>query len=108
MKIGGVGGLAARLTGKQAPDIQAWVLGDDAPAFVRSDGPLSPDGPIWRMELAVPVVLPDSTAAVRSQNSAARVSWTCQQSSKSASSYRCVITSFPGREAPSNGTDGGE
>ena len=34
MKIGGVTGLVVRLVGKQPPDTQAWVLGDDAPAFV--------------------------------------------------------------------------
>jgi hypothetical protein len=67
VKIGGVAGLVAHLLGKQPPDTQAWVLGDDAPAFVRSDGPLYGDGPIWRMELAIPAVWPDSTAAVRSQ-----------------------------------------
>jgi hypothetical protein len=67
VKIGGLAGLVAPLVGKQPPDIQAWVLGDEAPAFVRSDGPLFGDGPIWRMELAVPAVWPDSTAAARSQ-----------------------------------------
>jgi hypothetical protein len=67
VKIGGVAGLVARLVGKQPPDIQAWVLGNDAPAFVRSDGPLYGDGPIWRMELAIPAVWPDSSAAARSQ-----------------------------------------
>ena len=67
VKIGGVAGLVAPFLGKQPPDIQAWVLSDDAPAFVRSDGPLYVDGPIWRMELAIPAVWPDSTAAVRSQ-----------------------------------------
>jgi hypothetical protein len=67
VKIGGVAGLVAALVGKQPPDIQAWVPGDDAPAFVRSDGPLYGYGPIWRMELAVPAVWPDSTAAARSQ-----------------------------------------
>jgi hypothetical protein len=67
VKIGGVTGVVATLVGRQPPDIQAWVLGDDAPAFVRSDGPLYGDGPIWRMELAVPAVWPDSKAAARSQ-----------------------------------------
>ena len=67
VKIGGVAGLVAHLMGKQPPDTQAWVLSDDAPAFVRSDGPLYGDGPIWRMELAVPAVWPDSSAAAKSQ-----------------------------------------
>jgi len=67
VKIGGVAGLVAPLVGKQPPDTQAWVLGDAAPAFVRSDGPLTGDGPICRMELAVPAVWPDTTAAARSE-----------------------------------------
>jgi hypothetical protein len=67
VKIGGVAGVVATLVGRQPPDIQAWVLGDDAPAVRRSDGPLYGDGPIWRMELAVPAVWPDSKAAARSQ-----------------------------------------
>ena len=67
VKIGGVAGWLAHVMGKQPPDTQAWVLSDDAPAFVRSDGPLYGDGPIWRMELAVPAVWPDSSAAAKSQ-----------------------------------------
>ena len=35
VKIGGVTGLVVRLVGKQRPDTQAWVLGDDARAFER-------------------------------------------------------------------------
>ena len=47
-------------------DVDARPLTDAAPAFVRSDGPLYGDGPIWRMELAVPAVWPDSATAARS------------------------------------------
>jgi hypothetical protein len=68
VKIGGVAIVVAHFVGKQPPDTHAWGLSDDAPAFVRSDGPMYGDRPIWRMELAVPAVFPDSTAAVRSQN----------------------------------------
>jgi hypothetical protein len=66
VKIGGIAGLVAPLIGKQPPDTQAWVLADNAPAFVRSDGPLSGEGPVLRMELAIPAVWPDSKAAVGS------------------------------------------
>jgi hypothetical protein len=58
VKIGGVAGGVAPIIGKQPPDTQVWVLADDAPAFVRSDGPLFGEGPIWRMELAIPAVWP--------------------------------------------------
>jgi len=66
VKIGGIAGVVAPLVGKPPPDIQVWVLGDDVPAFIRSDGPLYGDGPIWRMELAIPALWPDSKAAPRS------------------------------------------
>ena len=51
-EIGGVKGLLARLTGKQPPDTNVWVLGGDAPAFVKLEGPLYTNGPIWRVKLA--------------------------------------------------------
>ena len=67
VKIGGVAGVVAPLVGKQPPDTRAWILGDDAPAFVKFEGPLYGDGPIWRMELAVPTRWPRSPDAARSQ-----------------------------------------
>jgi hypothetical protein len=51
-EVGGVKGLLARLTGKQAPDTNVWVLGGEAPAFVKLEGPLYTGGPIWRVKLA--------------------------------------------------------
>jgi hypothetical protein len=55
IEIGGAAGLIAPLIGKQPPDIQVWILSGDAPAFVKSEGPLYYGGPIWRIELASPV-----------------------------------------------------
>jgi hypothetical protein len=60
VKIGGVAGAIATITRKQPPDTQAWILTEEAPAFARSDGPFSGDGPFLRMELAIPAVWPDS------------------------------------------------
>ncbi len=54
VEIGGIAGLVAPLLGKQPPDTHVWVLTGDAPAFVKLEGPLSSDGPVWRIELAVP------------------------------------------------------
>jgi hypothetical protein len=62
VKIGGLAGIVAPLVGKKPPDIQAWVLAEGAPAFVRFDGPLYSGGPNWRMELAIPAVWPGSAA----------------------------------------------
>ena len=53
--IGGLAGLVAPLVGKQPPDSHVWILGGDAPAFVKSEQPLFLGGPIWRIELVSPV-----------------------------------------------------
>jgi hypothetical protein len=52
VEIGGAAGFLARLFGKQPPDTHVWVLGGEAPAFVKSEGPLYAGGPIWRIQLA--------------------------------------------------------
>jgi hypothetical protein len=54
IELGGVAGMVAPLIGKAPPEIQLWVLGGDAPTFLRSVGPLFQDGPVWTMELASP------------------------------------------------------
>jgi hypothetical protein len=53
--IGGVSGLVAPLVGKQPPDSHVWILGGEAPAFVKSEQPLYNGGPVWRIELVSPV-----------------------------------------------------
>jgi hypothetical protein len=55
VEIGGAAGLVAPLLGKQPPDTHVWILGGEAPAFVKSEGPLYLGGPIWRIELVSPV-----------------------------------------------------
>jgi hypothetical protein len=50
-EIGGVAGVVAPLVGKQPPDSHVWIMGGDAPTFVRSESPLFNDGPIVRIEL---------------------------------------------------------
>jgi hypothetical protein len=47
VQIGGAAGLVAPLLGKQPPDTHVWILGGEAPAFVKSEGPL-----FWRPHLA--------------------------------------------------------
>jgi hypothetical protein len=53
--IGGISGLLAPLVGKQPPDSHVWILGGEAPAFVKSEQPLFFGGPVWRIELVSPV-----------------------------------------------------
>jgi len=52
--IGGLKGVFARLMGKQPPDSHVWILGGEAPAFVKSEQPLYNGGPVWRIELVSP------------------------------------------------------
>jgi hypothetical protein len=52
-RLGALLGFFARLFGKMPPDSHAWIVGGDAPAFVRFEGPLY-SGPVWRIDLASP------------------------------------------------------
>jgi hypothetical protein len=53
--LGGLTGALAPLVGKQPPDSHVWILGGQAPAFVKSEQPLYAGGPVWRIELVSPV-----------------------------------------------------
>lgn len=53
-KVSGIVGIAAKLIGKDPPDVTFWIAQGPAPAFVKFEGPLSADGPVWRAELAGP------------------------------------------------------
>ena len=55
VEIGGVSGLIAPLVGKQPPDSHVWILQGEAPAFVKGELQLFPEGPTWRLELLSPV-----------------------------------------------------
>ena len=55
IELGGVTGMVAPIVGKQPSDIHIWVLGGEAPAFVREEGQFYEGGPIWRIELISPV-----------------------------------------------------
>ncbi len=54
VELGGVAGLLAPLIGEQPPDSSVWVLDGDAPAFLKSEGPLYAGGPIWRIQTVSP------------------------------------------------------
>ena len=53
--IGGIKGVLASLLGKEPPDSHVWIVGGEAPAFVKSEQPLYNGGPVWRIELVSPV-----------------------------------------------------
>jgi len=55
VELQGIKGWFAHLLGKQPPPTRVWILYGAAPAFVKSEGPLCMDCPVWRTELASPV-----------------------------------------------------
>ncbi len=54
VNIGGIAGKVVSIMGKQPPDMDFWVTGGKAPAFLKFTGPLCEDGPVWSIELAAP------------------------------------------------------
>ena len=52
VKIGGIAGWFAGLLGKQPPDMHVWILRGEVPAFIKFEGPVVADGPVWRVEPA--------------------------------------------------------
>ncbi|MCU1313905.1 MAG: hypothetical protein JWM54_1662 [Acidobacteriaceae bacterium] len=55
IELGGVAGVVAPLIGKAPPEIQIWIIGGRAPAFVREEGPLYQGGPVLTIQLTSPV-----------------------------------------------------
>ncbi|HKV80146.1 MAG TPA: hypothetical protein VJP02_18505 [Candidatus Sulfotelmatobacter sp.] len=55
IEIGGLAGLVAPLLGKQPPDAHVWIIGGEAPTFVKSEALSFLGGPVWRMELTSPI-----------------------------------------------------
>jgi hypothetical protein len=53
-EIGGILGLLAPATGQQPPDIQVWILGGEAPTFLKWQGPGYWGGPVWKTALVSP------------------------------------------------------
>ncbi len=54
IELGGVAGIVAPMIGKQPPNIELWIIGGEAPCFLREVGPIYPDGPIYTIQLASP------------------------------------------------------
>jgi len=57
LEIGGLTGLVASLVGKEPPDLRYWLVEGDVPGFVRFQGAMFFNGPVWRLELA-PITWP--------------------------------------------------
>ena len=55
VKIGGVAGAVVSLAGKQPPDTHFWISQGDAPTFLKSEGPIAANTPVWQIEVTCPV-----------------------------------------------------
>ena len=51
LKIGGLTGVIASLVGKSPPDLRYWFVNGDVPAFVKFEGAMFLNGPVWRLEM---------------------------------------------------------
>ncbi len=54
LEIGGLAGLVAPMVGKAPPDLRYWLAPGDPPGFVRFEGAMYLNGPVWRVEVAGP------------------------------------------------------
>ena len=54
VELKGVEGLVAPLVGKERPDTHIWILNGVAPAYLKSEGPICADCPVWRIEPVSP------------------------------------------------------
>jgi hypothetical protein len=54
IEIGGIEGMVAPFVGKAPPNIELWIIGGQAPTFVKEQGPIYQDGPVMTIELASP------------------------------------------------------
>jgi hypothetical protein len=70
--IPGAAGAVASLLGKTPPDSHVWVLGGEAPAFVKAETQLAQGGPPWRIELVSPMWPPGSASPAAEKDDPAR------------------------------------
>jgi hypothetical protein len=52
LEIGGLTGVFASMIGKTPPDLRYWIAVGELPAFVRFEGAMYLNGPVWRVEMA--------------------------------------------------------
>jgi hypothetical protein len=52
LNVGGLTGVVASLMGKTPPDLRYWLVPGEVPAFVRFEGAMFLNGPVWRVEMA--------------------------------------------------------
>ena len=54
IELGGLAGVVAPMIGKQPPNIEIWIVGGQAPTFLKERGPIYPEGPMMTIQLVSP------------------------------------------------------
>jgi hypothetical protein len=54
LEVGGLAGVVASVVGKEPPDLRYWIAPGEVPAFVRFQGAMFLNGPVWRIDMASP------------------------------------------------------
>ena len=54
VEVGGLKGVIASTIGKEPPDLRYWIAAGPVPTFLKFEGPMFLNGPIWRIELGAP------------------------------------------------------
>ena len=54
VELGGIAGVVAPMFGKEPEDSLVWVLGGQAPSFIRAELPFYVGGPVWTIQLTSP------------------------------------------------------
>ena len=53
-RLGAWLGIFATVLGRSPPDLHAWIVMDEVPAFVAFERPIYMQGPVWRIQLTSP------------------------------------------------------
>lgn len=63
VKMSGLTGMFASMFGKLPPETSFWMAPNQTPGFLKSEGPLATNGPVWDVEIAAPAAAIASNAA---------------------------------------------
>jgi hypothetical protein len=55
VELGGLAGVIAPVVGKPATEIALWMTPGEVPSFIKAEGPMFDEGPVWRIELTTAV-----------------------------------------------------
>lgn len=54
LELPGLLGVAAKVVGKEPPDLRYWFATGPVPAFLKFEGPFYVNGPVWRIQMDSP------------------------------------------------------